>query len=157
MKQRILFVCLGNICRSPAADAIMHHLVEKHGMADRFGIDSAGTYGGHAGQLPNPPMREAGTRRGYAMTHRARPVTPEDLDRFDMIIYMDTQNYRALSEMATPEQAGKLYRMTDFCTRFRDRRHVPDPYNMGPEAFEEVLDILEDACEGLLKHLCGKG
>ena len=105
-KTRILFVCLGNICRSPAADGIMHDLVEKQGVADRFTIDSAGTYGGHRGELPDPRMRSAASRRGYALTHRARQVSEADFDRFDMIVGMDDMNYETLYRMA-PSPRGR--------------------------------------------------
>ena len=86
---RILFVCLGNICRSPAAEGVMRALVEKRGVADRFKIDSAGTYSGHAGDLPDSRMRAAASRRGYNLTHRARQIREEDFERFDRIIVMD--------------------------------------------------------------------
>ena len=89
---RILFVCLGNICRSPAAEGIMRHLVEERGLTDLFVIDSAGTYGGHAGDLPDPRMRSHAARRGYSLEHRSRKITGEDFDRFDLIIGMDDMN-----------------------------------------------------------------
>ena len=153
-KTRILFVCLGNICRSPAADGIMHDLVEKQGVADRFMIDSAGTYGGHRGELPDPRMRSAASRRGYTLTHRARQVSEADFDRFDMIVGMDDMNYETLYRMApSPEAARKIFRMTEFCRRHPDRTYVPDPYYEGHEGFELVLDMLEDGCEGILEYL----
>ena len=153
-KTRILFVCLGNICRSPAADGIMHDLVERRGVADRFTIDSAGTYGGHRGELPDPRMRSAASRRGYALTHRARQVSEADFDRFDMIVGMDDMNYETLYRMApSPEAARKIFRMTEFCRRHPDRTYVPDPYYEGHEGFELVLDMLEDGCEGILEYL----
>ena len=86
MKTNILFVCLGNICRSPAADGIMHHIVEERGLSGRIGIDSAGTYAGHTGELPDARMRRAAARRGYDLGHRARQIREEDFDRFDMIV-----------------------------------------------------------------------
>ena len=90
---RILFVCLGNICRSPAAEAVFRRLVDEAGLSDHIEIDSAGTYGGHAGELPDPRMRIAASRRGYELTHRARPIREEDFDRFDRILVMDDSNY----------------------------------------------------------------
>ena len=153
-KIRILFVCLGNICRSPAADGIMHDLAEKRGAADRFTIDSAGTYGGHRGELPDPRMRSAASRRGYALTHRARQVSEADFDRFDMIVVMDDMNYETLHRMApSREAARKIFRMAEFCRRHPDRTYVPDPYYEGHEGFELVLDMLEDGCEGILEYL----
>lgn len=150
---RVLFVCLGNICRSPAADGIMHHLVGKEGLDNVVYIDSAGTYGGHSGELPDSRMRQHARRRGYDLTHRSRKVTSADFERFDMLIAMDDYNYRDLHHLApTVADQQKVYRMTDFATHIR-ADHVPDPYYEGAEGFERVLDILEDACNGLLYHL----
>lgn len=149
MKQKILFVCLGNICRSPAAEAVFRSMV---GTDERFEIDSAGTYGGHAGSLPDARMIKAGERRGYALTHRARRIERADLERFDMIVVMDDSNFHNVCELASdPESLGKIRRMAEFCTA-HNVDHVPDPYYEGPEGFERVLDILEDACRGLLEH-----
>lgn len=150
--KRILFVCLGNICRSPAADGILHSLVQRRGLAEQFEIDSAGTYGGHRGELPDARMREAASRRGYALTHRARQVREEDFERFDMIVAMDDMNYEALHRLAPSREAGrKIFRMTEFCRRHPDRTYVPDPYYEGREGFELVLDMLEDGCEEILQ------
>ena len=101
---RILFVCLGNICRSPAAHGVMEDVVAAHGMGDRVEIDSAGTYGGHAGDLPDPRMRTAASRRGYNLTHRARKFREEDFLQFDKVIVMDDMNYENVSRLA-PERA----------------------------------------------------
>lgn len=153
METKILFVCLGNICRSPAADGIMHSIVQREGLADRFEIDSAGTYGGHRGELPDPRMRSAASRRGYSLTHRARQVREADFDRFDLIVAMDDMNYESLNRLApSREAARKIYRMTEFCRRHPDRTYVPDPYYEGREGFERVLDMLEDGCEGILEE-----
>lgn len=152
MKYRILFVCLGNICRSPAAEAILKDMTARRGISHLFEIDSAGTYGGHAGSLPNPPMREAGTRRGYTMTHRSRQFTEEDFSRFDLILVMDRMNRRDVSAMGSADDRKKIVDMASFCTRHKTDL-VPDPYGCGMETFEQTLDILEDACEGLLNHL----
>ena len=152
MKKRILFVCMGNICRSPAAEGILRSKAEKAGLAEHYAIDSAGTYSGHSGDLPDPRMREAAQRRGYRLTHRARPVLDEDFSRFDMLIAMDERNYDALDRLAfTLEDKAKIYRMTDFSSR-HDYDHVPDPYYEGREGFELVLDLLEDACTGMLQR-----
>lgn len=152
MKTRILFVCLGNICRSPAADGIMHSIVQRKGLADRFEIDSAGTYGGHRGELPDARMRSAASRRGYTLTHRARQVREADFDCFDLIVAMDDMNYESLNRLApSREAARKIFRMTEFCRRHPDRTYVPDPYYEGHEGFELVLDMLEDGCEGILQ------
>lgn len=155
MKQRILFVCLGNICRSPAADGIMHHLVAQAGLAEHYEIDSAGTYAGHRGEMPDPRMRRAGERRGYRFTHRSRPVCEEDFERFDLILAMDDNNYEALHRLApSREAANRIERMVEFTRReFPDRTYVPDPYYEGHEGFELVLDMLETGCRNLLTSL----
>lgn len=158
MTTRILFVCLGNICRSPAAEGIMRRLAEREGAAGLLEIDSAGTYGGHRGELPDPRMRSAAARRGLALTHRSRRIAEEDFDRFDRIVVMDDMNYEAVHRLApSREAAGKICRMTEFCRRHPDRTCVPDPYYEGHEGFERVLDLLEDGCEGLLDSLKEEG
>lgn len=155
-KHKILFVCLGNICRSPAAEGIFRRMVERRGLAERFFIDSAGTYGGHAGELPDSRMRAAASRRGYELTHRSRPLTEEDFRRFDMIIVMDDPNYERASRTAPDmESIDKLHRITDFA-RKHVWDHIPDPYYEGAEGFELVLDLLEDCLDGLLESLTGK-
>lgn len=152
MKQRILFVCLGNICRSPAAQGLFEALLESRGLEDKFEVDSAGTYGGHAGELPDHRMRAAASRRGYNLTHRSRRVVEEDFYEFDRIIAMDDSNYENLSRLA-PERKylDKLYRFVEFCHSHPQWSYVPDPYYEGREGFELVLDLLEDGCEGLLQ------
>ena len=158
MKTRILFVCLGNICRSPAAEGIMRRIVERRGLSGTFGLDAAGTSGGHRGALPDPRMRSAASRRGYALTHRSRQVGEEDFDRFDMIVAMDDMNYESLNRLApSREAARKIFRMAEFCRRHPDRTYVPDPYYEGHEGFELVLDMLEDGCEGILEYLSENG
>lgn len=154
MKKRILFVCLGNICRSPAAEGVMRRLIEQRGLQNEIEVDSAGTYGGHAGDLPDIRMRTAARNRGYLLTHRARRIREEDFGRFDRIVVMDDMNYESVHRLAPSlEAANKIYRMTEFCRRHPDRTYVPDPYYEGHEGFELVLDLLEDACEGLLDDL----
>ncbi|MEW6062034.1 MAG: low molecular weight protein-tyrosine-phosphatase [Bacteroidota bacterium] len=148
--KKILFVCLGNICRSPAAEGVMRKKTEKLPIE----IDSAGTADYHIGELPDPRMRSHASKRGYTLNHRARQFDPEnDFDRFDLILAMDKSNWRELQRMDRKKQyIHKLKMMTDFCSKF-NVDEVPDPYYDGPEAFEYVLDILEDACDGLLTHL----
>ena len=150
MTKKILFVCLGNICRSPAAEGIMKSKVEAAGCGNDFEIDSAGTYGGHTGNLPDERMRRAARRRGYELTHRARRITADDFDRFDFIFTMDDVNYENVCRLAPDRDSlCKVERMADYCTRF-DIDHVPDPYYEGADGFEYVLDILEDACGNIL-------
>ena len=150
---KILFVCLGNICRSPAAEGVFKHMLRQRGITGRFEVDSAGTYGGHAGELPDPRMRSHAARRGYLLEHRSRPVRPDDFEKFDLILGMDDRNIDALKEKATDvETERKIGRMTDYC-RVKVVDYVPDPYYGGAQGFENVLDILEDACGGLLDSL----
>ena len=154
MKQRILFVCLGNICRSPAAEAMMQMLVERNGLADRVVLDSAGTYGGHSGERSDARMRRAAAARGIDITHRARQVREEDFERFDMIIAMDDNNYEALFRLAPDRKAQqKIYRFREFLRRNPNWSYIPDPYYEGHEGFELVLDLLEDGCSTLLENL----
>ncbi len=152
--RRLLFVCLGNICRSPAAEGIMRHLVERERLDTLVECDSAGTYGGHAGELPDQRMRRAGAARGYDFSSPSRQIRTDDFDHFDMIITMDDSNYERVHRLApSPEAAQKIFRMTDFCRRHPDATHIPDPYYEGAEGFEKVLDLLEDACSGLLEKI----
>lgn len=153
MKQRILFVCLGNICRSPAAEAMFRALVEREGHGDRFIIDSAGTYGGHSGERSDVRMRRAAAARGIEMTHLARQIREEDFERFDYIIAMDDNNYETLFRLAPDREAGKkIYRFREFLRHHPDWSYVPDPYYEGHEGFELVLDLLEDGCQTLLEE-----
>lgn len=148
----ILFVCLGNICRSPAAEEIMRVKLEKAGLR-RVTVDSAGTYGGHRGELPDSRMRAAAAKRGYNLTSRSRQINGDDFDRFDMILVMDDSVYEDVHRMAPSiEAANKIFRMVEFNGRIKID-HVPDPYYSGASGFDHVLDILEDACDGLIKEL----
>lgn len=154
MKTRILFVCLGNICRSPAAEGVMRAAVERGHLESTIELDSAGTYGGHAGDLPDRRMREAASRRGYDLRHRARRIREEDFERFDLIVVMDDMNYENVHRLAPSRAlADKITRFVNFCTRHPEWSYVPDPYYEGAEGFELVLDLLEDGCEGLLEYV----
>lgn len=153
MKKKILFVCLGNICRSSTAEGIMLHLLKEAGLENEFVIDSAGILSYHQGELPDSRMRAHAIRRGYNLVHRSRPVRTEDFYDFDLIIGMDDRNIDDLKEKAPSIDAwSKIHRMTEYCTRILTD-HVPDPYYGGEEGFEYVIDILEDACAGLLSTL----
>lgn len=147
---RVLFVCLGNICRSPAAEGVMRSIAA----GTPIEIASAGTAGYHTGELPDPRMRSHARKRGIELTSRARQFDPSrDFDRFDMIIAMDDSNLRDLRDMdRSKKYHAKLSKMTDYC-RTMEADHVPDPYYGGPEGFDHVLDILEDACAGLLEKI----
>ncbi len=149
----ILFVCLGNICRSPAAEAIMIRAVEARGLSTLIRCDSAGTYGGHAGEPADSRMIRHAAERSIHITSRSRQLRQSDLQSFDMIIGMDRSNVaniRALDRTGTYSEKIKL--MTDYC-RHISADEVPDPYYGGSEGFERVLDILEDACEGVLDEI----
>lgn len=150
----ILFVCLGNICRSPAAEGIMKELVEKYDCSAYFHIDSAGTYGGHQGELPDSRMRMHGSLRGYDFCSRSRQFKVSDFDKYDYIVVMDDQNYQNVRSMAiTDTDEDKIYTITDFAFEFSSHDCVPDPYYGGADGFELVLDLLEDCCEGLFRHI----
>ena len=151
--KRILFVCLGNICRSSSAEEIMRTLVKKAGLEHEIEVDSAGILSYHEGELPDSRMRMHASRRGYDLTHRSRPVKTLDFFEFDMLIGMDDRNIPELTDRSPDlDSLKKIHRMTDFC-RTKVVDHVPDPYYGGAQGFENVLDILEDACEGLLISL----
>lgn len=151
-KKRILFICLGNICRSPAAHAVMQHLVDERGYSNQYEIDSAGIGNWHVGQLPDKRMREHGRRRGYDLNHHARQFDArKDFAYFDLIVVMDEDNYRYITSQAADATArGKVVRMADYFTRHKDATCVPDPYYGGSEDFELALDLIEDGCEGLI-------
>lgn len=150
----LLFVCLGNICRSPAAEGIMRHIVERDGLGNEITIDSAGIGGWHAGQLPDRRMRSHGAAHGYDFTSRARQFSPSDFDRFDIIIAMDDENRADLMSMArTTEDRKHIRMMTDFLRHHSGHTTVPDPYYGGDRGFELVIELLEDACEGLLDYI----
>lgn len=154
---RICFVCLGNICRSPTAEAVFRRLAEDAGLADTLTIDSAGTGSWHVGELPDPRSRRAAARRGYQLTHRARTFTASDFDRFDLVLAMDRDNHAALQRLARGRtHAPSIRLLRSFDPSAPDGAEVPDPYSGGDDGFEEVLDICERACRGLLEHIRGR-
>lgn len=150
----ILFVCLGNICRSPAAQAVLQRMVDERGLTERFFIDSAGLGGWHTGDLPDKRMRVHARPRGYELTHRARCVRGSDFEDFDLIVGMDAANVDDLCSRAlTLEQQDKVVMMGGYIRQYPHYDHVPDPYYEGSEGFELVLDLLEDACDNLLNQI----
>ena len=151
---RICFVCMGNICRSPTAEGVMRRLVAEAGLDGRITIDSAGTGGWHAGELPDPRARAAAAKRGYDLASRARKLTPVDFDRFDLILVMDRDNYDNVQRLAR----GRMHVPPIRLLRAYDHTsppdaEVPDPYSGEDDGFEDVLDICERACQGLLDQL----
>ncbi len=154
MKTKVLFVCLGNICRSPSAEAVFNSLLEEKDLEDQIECDSAGTTGYHSGEFADRRMQSYAINRGYRLTSISRPIIPEtDFDDFDYIIGMDDNNVWDLKRMARNlNDLKKIHRMTDFSPN-KAHQSVPDPYYGGADGFELVLDILEEACEGLLKKI----
>ena len=157
-KVAVCFVCLGNICRSPTAEGVFHKLVQAAGYDDRIAIDSAGTGSWHVGQPADARSRAFARKRGYELSSRARRIDPEDFERFDYVVAMDQDNLRALEELrrALGERPGRTPHvglLRDFDDTAPSGSVVPDPYYGGDRGFEEVLDICERACRGLLDHI----
>ena len=153
---RLLFVCLGNICRSPAAQGIVEAKASERGIDVE--CDSAGFYGGHAGDLPDRRMREAAWQRGYRLDHRARRIREADFFDFDILVGMDSRNLDDLHDLApTPEHERRIVAMSDLATAFPDADCVPDPYYEGPAGFQYVLDLLENSAGVFLDILEADG
>ena len=149
----VLFVCTGNICRSPTAEAVFRKLAADAGMAEAVTADSAGTHGYHVGEPPDPRSQKAAAKRGYDLSAlRARTIEDADFQRFDLILAMDQEHYATLSRIAGAAAGHKLKLMMSYARRFKER-DVPDPYYGVPQGFERVLDMLEDAAKGLLESL----
>lgn len=149
---KILFVCLGNICRSPAAEAVLKKLVKSANLENSFEIDSAGTGGWHVGEQADPRMRKAASELGFNITSRGRQVTGTDFHNFDLIIAMDSSNYNNLLPLQTATDRAKLIQFRELMTTQRIEG-VPDPYYGGPEGFKQVLDILQEGCKELLNRV----
>jgi protein-tyrosine phosphatase len=151
---RICFVCLGNICRSPTAHGVMERFVEQANLTGTLELDSAGTGAWHVGELPDPRSRAAARKRGYDLTHRARTFTANDFERFDLVIAMDRDNYDTLQRLARGRtHVPPIRLLRSFDPGAPEGAEVPDPYSGEDDGFEEVLDICERACRGLLAHV----
>ncbi|GAB4398350.1 MAG: low molecular weight protein-tyrosine-phosphatase [Rhodoferax sp.] len=149
----LLFVCMGNICRSPTAHAVMQARIDAVGLSQRVRVDSAGTHAYHVGEPPDARAQSHARRRGYALDGlRARTLVTDDYARFDLILAMDWDNLALLQADCPAAYQGRLRRLTEFCQR-HDSPVVPDPYYGGEVGFERVLDLVEDACDGLLRHV----
>jgi protein-tyrosine phosphatase len=150
---RILFVCLGNICRSPTAEGVLRVLAAREAPELQLEIDSAGTAGYHVGEPPDARTRAAALRRGYTLEAlRARVVEPQDFEHFDLILAMDAENLRVLRRRAPSHTHERLRLFLEFAPE-SEADEVPDPYYGGPNGFEEVLDLIEAAARGLIAHL----
>ena len=150
--QKVLFVCLGNICRSPTAHGVFEQLVQQRGLGSRIEVDSAGTASWHAGKAPDSRSIQAARKRGYPLEHlRARQAIVQDFDEFDVILAMDNNNLADLKALCPSHFTGHLGLFLDFAKH--KETQVPDPYHGGEAGFEHVLDLVEDASEGLLNFL----
>jgi len=152
----ICFVCLGNICRSPTAEAVMRAQVEAAGLSEWIAIDSAGTGDWHVGEAPDHRAQTAAGRRGYDLSAlRARQIAAPDFERFDLVLAMDAANLDRLRELCPPALRSRVRLLMEFASAGRVSE-VADPYFGGGEGFELVLDQCEDACRGLLAHVCAE-
>ncbi|MEJ2193662.1 MAG: low molecular weight phosphotyrosine protein phosphatase [Ignavibacteriaceae bacterium] len=153
-KKRILFVCMGNICRSPAAEAIMNKRISDNNLSDVIEVDSAGTIDYHSGEGADSRMKKIATKKDYNIDSIARQFNPQnDFKRFDYIVTMDDENYDDILSLDVNNiYSNKIFRMVDFCTTHK-AKEIPDPYYSGSSGFEKVIELLEDATNGLLNKV----
>lgn len=152
-KVKVLFVCMGNICRSPVAEGVFAQLIEQQGLTEHVQVDSAGTHAYHVGNPPDPRSLQTALRRGIDISNlRARRFAEDDFHEFDYVLAMDSDNYRNLSAVCPPEARYKLKMFLDFAPHLNEL-DVPDPYYGGELGFERVLDLVEAAAEGLVEHI----
>lgn len=155
-KYRVLFVCMGNICRSPAAEGIFRHMVEQAELSNRIEIASAGTQDYHVGERPDARMRETASRRGYNLNSRGRWLADDDFDKFDLLLAADSDNYaKMISRARTDEHRAKVQMMLNWHPHMPGE-DVPDPYYGGQQGFEDVLDLLEVGLGPLLLHVAAQ-
>lgn len=149
----VLFVCMGNICRSPTAEGVFRHVVKQHNLHDQISIDSAGTHAYHIGESPDSRSQSTALSRGVNLSaQRARKAVAEDFERFDYVIAMDRSNYEDLKNLASGSNLTKLHLFMSFAKDWGNDE-VPDPYYGGANGFEEVFDMVQSASEGLLEHI----
>jgi protein-tyrosine phosphatase len=152
-KYRVLFVCMGNICRSPTAHGVFETLVAQAGLSDRIEVDSAGTHSYHVGAPPDGRSQEHALKRGYDLSsQRARQLVRQDFADFDLVLVMDRDNLALAQKACPPGQLHKVRRLAEFFQR-HNSPVVPDPYQGGAKGFEHVLDLVEDGCQDLLRHV----
>lgn len=153
---KVLFVCMGNICRSPTAEGVFTHLVEQQGTRDRFLIDSAGTHAYHIGEEPDARAQQTARKRGIDLSFiRARKFARNDFEMFDHILAMDLDNFEILVDACPPEHKNKIRLFLDYAPH-RDERDVPDPYYGGQNGFDHVFDLVEDASQGFYNSVINK-
>ncbi|PKO87545.1 MAG: phosphotyrosine protein phosphatase [Betaproteobacteria bacterium HGW-Betaproteobacteria-10] len=153
MNFRVLLVCMGNICRSPTAEVVLRQYIKLNNLGDKVEVDSAGTHGYHVGEAPDSRTQRAAAVRGYNLSQlRARKVARQDLDYFDLILAMDRSNLDNLRRMATPEQQARIKLFMQYAKNFEDDE-VPDPYYGLGHGFDLVLDMVEDAAQGLIEEV----
>jgi protein-tyrosine phosphatase len=151
MMTKVLFVCMGNVCRSPSAETVFRHLVNEAGLGEIVGVDSAGTHNYHVGEAADSRAVVAASKRGYQFAERtARQVTADDFLQYDLILAMDWENLSALQQQCPKIHHHKLMLLMRFANEFEEAT-VPDPYYSSPEAFNKVLDYIEDACQGVME------
>ena len=153
MSYKLLFVCLGNICRSPSAENIMSHLIEEAGLSDRIQCDSAGTSSYHIGSAPDSRMSEAAARRSIVLRGQARQLQKGDFEKFDLILAMDNENYRDILYLDREDKYKDKVRLICEFASHHQEKEVPDPYYGGKAGFDKVIDLLLDSCSGLLKYI----
>lgn len=150
----IMFVCMGNICRSPTAHAVMQHLVDYQGLSDHFLIESSGTHAYHIGEQADPRSRDTAQSRGIDMDYlRAQKIAITDYDKFDWILAMDEENLKLIEYYAPDDYKAQYCLLMNFASKHPGQIIVPDPYYGGDQGFEAVFDMVEDACQGLLNHI----
>lgn len=149
----VLFVCLGNICRSPLAEGVFQHLAEQKGMGEQFRVESAGTGSWHVGDTPDERSQEVAARHGISLDSRARQVRPEDLEEFDWVVVMDRDNLRTLERMRDARGGDRRIHLLRSFDDQGDGDEVPDPYYGGPGGFDDVYEMVRRSCENLLEHV----